>query len=222
MKHWNRDEIEIIKKEASLGKSYKEIGLIIGRTGKAIALKMKKLGFIFEDFYKKAKLYCLNCGKELRRGQYKYCCSRCAAIQNNSKRSSKSQDMPCACCKQIIRGKSNSKYCSKDCELKDKKNERKRKMMAGDPSISSKSYRKFLIQEFGAKCMGCGWDKINPTTGVCPIELEHIDGNSGNNSISNLKLLCPNCHSLTSTYKALNRGNGRYKRMIRYRENKSY
>lgn len=41
------------------------------------------------------------------------------------------------------------------------------------------------------------------------MELEHIDGNSENNDLSNLTLLCPNCHSLTSTYKGRNIGNGR-------------
>lgn len=32
------------------------------------------------------------------------------------------------------------------------------------------------------------------------LQLEHIDGNHKNNTLSNLTLLCPNCHSQTSTY----------------------
>ena len=40
----------------------------------------------------------------------------------------------------------------------------------------------------------------------------YIDGHSENNSLPNLKLLCPNCHSLTPTYGFLNKGNGRKKR----------
>jgi hypothetical protein len=70
--------------------------------------------------------------------------------------------------------------------------------------------------------MECGWDKINPVSKKCPIELEHIDGNSENNDLINLKLLYPNCHSLTSTYKNLNRGNGIHEKMIRYKEGKSF
>lgn len=54
--------------------------------------------------------------------------------------------------------------------------------------------------------MECGWDKINKYSNKCPIELEHIDGNHDNNKIENVRLLCPNCDSLTPTYKGLNRG----------------
>ena len=44
------------------------------------------------------------------------------------------------------------------------------------------------------------------------LEIDHIDGNSDNNLLDNLRLLCPNCHSQTKTYKNRNKGNGREKR----------
>jgi 5-methylcytosine-specific restriction endonuclease McrA len=37
-----------------------------------------------------------------------------------------------------------------------------------------------------------------------PLELDHIDGDSSNNELSNLRLLCPNCHALTTTYRGRN------------------
>lgn len=39
--------------------------------------------------------------------------------------------------------------------------------------------------------------------------MEHIVGDYTNNSEENLILLCPNCHSLTATYKGANKGHGR-------------
>lgn len=60
--------------------------------------------------------------------------------------------------------------------------------------------------------MLCGWNEVHTITGKVPIQMEHIDGNSTNNRLENLKLLCPNCHSLTPTYGALNKGSGRKNR----------
>ena len=39
-----------------------------------------------------------------------------------------------------------------------------------------------------------------------PLELDHIDGDHGNNRIKNLRLVCPNCHAQTSTYRVKKKG----------------
>lgn len=54
------------------------------------------------------------------------------------------------------------------------------------------------------------------------LELDHIDGNANNNILANVRLLCPNCHAQTPTYKNKNKGNGRHARRQRYAEGKSY
>ena len=94
--------------------------------------------------------------------------------------------------------------------------------MQNGRQVNAPFVRRLMIAKHGARCMECGWDKPNPKTGKCPIELEHVDGDSTNNRPENLKLLCPNCHSLTPTYKGLNKGRGRHKRRQRYHEQKSY
>lgn len=48
------------------------------------------------------------------------------------------------------------------------------------------------------KCEICGikkWNKVNT-----PLELHHINGDRYNNEISNLQILCPNCHAQTSNF----------------------
>lgn len=79
-------------------------------------------------------------------------------------------------------------------------------------TATSNHIRRYLIETRGNKCERCGWAEVNLTTGKVPIELEHIDGYWNNNKIGNLILLCPNCHSLTSTYRSLNIGKGRTSR----------
>jgi len=37
-----------------------------------------------------------------------------------------------------------------------------------------------------------------------PLELDHIDGNNKNHKLENLRLICPNCHAKTPTYRAKN------------------
>ena len=68
--------------------------------------------------------------------------------------------------------------------------------------------RRYLFETSGV-CSICGWAERNPATGTVPLHIDHIDGDWRNNRPDNLRLLCPNHHALTSTYGALNRGNGR-------------
>lgn len=47
-------------------------------------------------------------------------------------------------------------------------------------------------------CEVCGiteWNGISIN-----MQLDHIDGNSHNHSLENLRMICPNCHSQTETY----------------------
>lgn len=67
--------------------------------------------------------------------------------------------------------------------------------------IQSYKLKRRLLNEGhkDAECENCG---ITSWQGEdAPLELHHIDGNSRNNRLVNLQILCPNCHALTSNYR---------------------
>lgn len=78
--------------------------------------------------------------------------------------------------------------------------------------VVSAYVRQYLIRKGGERCSRCGWAEKHPLTWRVPLNVEHIDGNPFNSAEENLTLLCPNCHSLTLTYGALNKGSGRVDR----------
>lgn len=53
-------------------------------------------------------------------------------------------------------------------------------------------------------CELCGWSK-EAKDGRIPLELDHMNGDRYDNRIENLRILCPNCHSLQPTHRGLNK-----------------
>lgn len=79
----------------------------------------------------------------------------------------------------------------------------------GELQPSARRAKNLLIFEFGEKYSECGWAERNSHSNTIPVELEHRDGDCYNNAYSNVCLLCPNDHSLTSTFRGLNVGKGK-------------
>ena len=69
-----------------------------------------------------------------------------------------------------------------------------------------------MLEESGHKCSECCWGKSNPVNGITYLEIDHIDGSRENGYKENLRVLCPNCHTLTDTYKTLNKNVGYHKK----------
>jgi len=75
-----------------------------------------------------------------------------------------------------------------------------REKIASTPfdQLSRVEKKKAVLAEQGGVCLRCGLNEWlgEPLT----LELDHADGNHSNNDRSNLRVLCPNCHSQTPTY----------------------
>jgi len=91
---------------------------------------------------------------------------------------------------------------------KGQKHSSKRKLedyLSNNAAIGSFKLKNRILKE-GLKphecenCLNTKW-LDNPI----PLELHHINGNSKDNSLVNLQLLCPNCHSLTDNYRGKNK-----------------
>jgi hypothetical protein len=88
-----------------------------------------------------------------------------------------------------------------------------KQILTGEIQIQyTSALRKYILNNniFDYKCNKCGikdWNGRNIT-----LEIEHKDGNKWNNKKDNLELLCPNCHSQTSTFRK--KGNNTYKKQI--------
>jgi hypothetical protein len=77
--------------------------------------------------------------------------------------------------------------------------------------------RKRLIVERGHRCEVC--QNVEWQGKPIPIELDHIDGNCENNTKDNFRLICPNCHAQTDTYKGKNMNkNGKTVRALRLKQ----
>lgn len=122
----------------------------------------------------------------------------------------------CLNCEKEIIG--NKKYCDNQCQADYQYKEwiirwknGQETGLKGDYGISN-HLKRYLFKKFDNKCCQCGWGKTNTYSNTIPLEVDHIDGDFRNNAENNLRLLCPNCHSLTETYKGANKGQGRKKR----------
>lgn len=168
-------------------------------------------------------LNCIRCGvsfdqyvKEhiFRNNKHKKCCSlKCGKANNRIGDGSRDPVRCLECgnnCNRYMR------YCSKKCRGANNRRVRVERFLAGTLNPNSLSVLKAaLIDCRGNICAWCSQGSVHnhkPLT----LQLDHVDGNSDNNHPDNLRLLCPNCHSQTDTYKSRNKNSTRAKQRRLY------
>ena len=152
----------------------------------------------------------------------KYCLECSPFNMHNTKNLSQKRKpvLKCKLCDSSIKGTCGI-YCSSKCFQKWNQKDYIERWLKGEVSgnrgtggeVISSRVRRWLFERAGNCCEECGWSVINKHTGKIPLSAHHIDGMYNNTVPDNLKLLCPNCHSLTDNYGGRNKGSGRKNRL---------
>ena len=155
---------------------------------------------------------CKECGKLTENKTY---CSRsCNAIGNNKNNNrwknfetkKKTQKRICDNCNTEYYGQ-NERFCSNECRY----SFTEKQIIEGNGFRIA--VRNYLIRKKNC-CFICGITDWNEKP--ISLEMDHIDGNCKNNRLENVRLLCPNCHSQTDTFRVKNKGNSSRKRYQYY------
>lgn len=187
------------------------------------AIKRKRNLYCSTECYspKKPTNSCQLCDEEFtprNKGQ-RFCSRSCAAKHNNSMKGKSGSCLNCGT--SFVRKK--QKFCSHKCSHEYRwKEKEQRASVETDLSKVFKprqGLKKYILSVRPHKCSICN---ISEWLGEpVPLVLDHEDGNSENNSIENLRLVCGNCNMNLPTFAGRNFGNGRHYRRVRYREGKS-
>lgn len=124
----------------------------------------------------------------------------------------------CLNCEKIVNF-SHTKYCSilchKEYEYTNMVSKWLNKEIQGHTGLGSsiKNFvRRYLLELNKYSCSICGWNKRHPVDGKPLVEIDHINGDSKDSFLDNLRVLCPNCHSETVTFRARNKKSSRIRK----------
>lgn len=154
---------------------------------------------------------CENCGSHHKAeyGSGRFCGSKCArGFSTKARRSEINQRVSRTLSSRFAAREVVSSFCRPDVHAKSVSSKKEiwaRELMdAAFETLSYERMRKRVLLEQENACAGCGLAEWRGQPLV--LELEHTDGDPGNNARTNVEALCPNCHSITATWRGRNRG----------------
>jgi len=162
---------------------------------------------------------CVNCSNDTKNP--KFCCRSCSVTYNNKLSPKRIRQIKkCEYCQKefTCRNISKQKHCNKQC-LEAHKNYIVESEGFPKSWNGNRRIRKYFIHKYGNNCMICGQSGDDWNGKPMTLIVDHIDGKSNNNSLDNLRIVCPNCDSQLSTYKGRNKGNGTRKYFIVQKQN---
>lgn len=177
----------------------------------------------------KRETNCLTCNTELKdQNKFKFCSRSCSAKFNNVAFPKRKLEGVCSRCPETCA--KGRKYCRKclsnhniytSTERPPELRNRGYNTLivaewimglhdgrAGKKYKSSlnKAIRSYLLHINNFTCVKCKFNKTHPTDGATILEVNHINGDGTDHRYENLEVICPNCHSLTESYRGRNSG----------------
>lgn len=151
---------------------------------------------------------CLECQEETDND--KFCCRSCAnSFNNKGKRRHGSEPNKCTeCGKKINKECKQCQKCRSDVLWREKFKQIEEGMI-----LNHLFMKRYLLETVG-QCSECLIGNFYNNK-FLSLQLDHIDGNSDNNCLKNLRLLCPNCHSQTENWGSRNKGTSSRKNSVR-------
>ncbi len=143
-----------------------------------------------------------SCGKEHNKPG-KFCCRSCANARVFSEETKRKQSIAskkwAASLSPEQRAEINSKISTSESRTKanDSRLKKYSNMDWEDLPIAHK--KNIVRKDQNFKCISCELDSWMGKPLI--LEVDHVDGNTENNSRLNLRAMCPNCHSQTPTWR---------------------
>lgn len=164
---------------------------------------------------------CDTCQKDLTRtlstlSKHNFCNHSCSAkFTNKSSPKRTKLSKKCKHCQTPLEN-TQSIYCNNICQkefeyskyIKEWK-EGLKVGYVGKAKALAPTIRRYMLLKNNNTCQECGWNKHHPVDNKPLVEVDHIDGDASNCKEENLRVLCPNCHSMTPTFRARNKESAR-------------